>query len=72
MEDCFTTIWYVNCTACESGPMTSSQHDPTLKILCIVVSTLLLILLIVVWALVTFKKSAEFVFPVNDAIDRSV
>ena len=72
MEDCFTTIWYVNCSQCEAGPMTTSKHDPTFKVLLICETVLLFILLLALWGFFTFKKSAEFVFPRSDAINRCV
>ena len=52
--------------------MTTSKHDPTFKVLLICETVLLFILLLALLGLFTFKKSAEFVFPRSDAINRCV
>lgn len=74
MEDCYTTIWYSNCSMCELDPPVSSEvsNDITLVILFILESVLIIAVIIAAITLFYTKRGVELVFPENEVALHSV
>ena len=63
MEDCFTTIWYNNCSKCGEVPVVNSQATSviTLTILVIFETILILVLMAIAFFLHRSNKYGEFI-----------
>ena len=68
MEDCFTTLWYANCTTCDHNPGATSytSTDVVLIILLILETVTILALTPAVIILYHSKKSGKLLLHENE------